>query len=165
MSTTYRIEPLTEDAIEATARCHAECWVEAYADIVPSDYLARMTDLPTRIEKWWGRFQAGRGTIFIVRGDCGDVVGIAHAGPPRDDESEMPPLELYTLYVRQSQYGTGLAQELIDRAVGSQPAFLWVFEENSRARRFYEKNGFTPTGVWKYDGDTGVREITMVRAG
>jgi GNAT superfamily N-acetyltransferase len=160
---TYWIEPLTEAAIEVTARCHAACWTEAYSSIVPAFYLAEMTDVPTRIEKWHARLQAGVGTILIARDASDDVVGIVHAGPPRRDEPDMPQRELYTLYTRQITYGSGLGQQLLDLAVGAQDAFLWVYEQNPRARRFYEKNGFVPTGRSKFDGDTGVREITMVR--
>ena len=30
---------------------------------------------------------------------------------------------------------------------GVERARLWVLEENRRARRFYERHGFVPTGV------------------
>jgi GNAT superfamily N-acetyltransferase len=159
----YRIDTLTEDAIEATARCHAACWAEAYAGIVPDYYLAEMTDLPARIDRWRARFELASGAIYVAQDDTGEVVGLIHAGPPRRDEPALPALELYTLYVRQSAHGSGLAQQLTELAVGSQPAFLWVYEQNPRARRFYEKNGFAPNGVSKFDGGTGVPEIQMVR--
>jgi GNAT superfamily N-acetyltransferase len=160
---TYRIEQLGEDALEATARCHTACLQEAYAGIVPAYYLAQMTDLPTRTARWRARYEANVSAIYIAWDATGEVVGLSHAGPPRDDEPSLPPFELYTLYVRKVQYGSGLAQELIDVSVGLQPAFLWVYEQNPRARRFYERNGFVPSGRSKFDGDTGVLEITMVR--
>lgn len=31
-------------------------------------------------------------------------------------------------------------------ALGKRRVFLWVFQENRRARRFYEKYGFAPGG-------------------
>lgn len=49
-------------------------------------------------------------------------------------------------------WGTGLARtalaELVDRwhDAGFTAAWLWVFEENHRGRRFYERNGWVPTG-------------------
>ena len=37
------------------------------------------------------------------------------------------------------------------KEAGFSNAALWVFEANIRARRFYEKLGFTPTGDRKAD--------------
>ena len=49
--------------------------------------------------------------------------------------------------------GTGLGQALLDAALpGRADAFLWVFGANTRAIRFYERNGFTRDGL---EGDTG----------
>ncbi|HET7046210.1 MAG TPA: GNAT family N-acetyltransferase [Gaiellaceae bacterium] len=56
------------------------------------------------------------------------------------------------LYVRPEAWGTGVAGELHDRAVealreaGAATARLWVLEANVRARRFYERRGWTPDG-------------------
>ena len=56
------------------------------------------------------------------------------------------------LYVRPEAWGTGVAGELHDRAVaalraaGERQARLWVLEENARARRFYERRGWSPDG-------------------
>jgi GNAT superfamily N-acetyltransferase len=63
------------------------------------------------------------------------------------------------LYVRPSAWGTGVAARLHDRAVeairssGHERARLWVLEQNTRARRFYERRG------WRLDGTTRVVEF------
>jgi GNAT superfamily N-acetyltransferase len=63
------------------------------------------------------------------------------------------------LYVVPERWGTGLADELHDRALdevrglGSALCRLWVLEDNSRARRFYERRG------WRENGDTRVVEF------
>jgi GNAT superfamily N-acetyltransferase len=62
------------------------------------------------------------------------------------------------LYVVPERWGTGLAVELHDRALelvrelGSKRCHLWVLEDNSRARRFYERRG------WQENGETRVVE-------
>jgi GNAT superfamily N-acetyltransferase len=49
-------------------------------------------------------------------------------------------------------WGTGLADDLHDVALGDiagrghDHALLWVLEDNARARRFYERRGWRPTG-------------------
>lgn len=62
------------------------------------------------------------------------------------------------LYVIPERWGTGLADELHDRALevvrdlGSRRCQLWVLEDNARARRFYERRG------WRENGETRVVE-------
>ena len=53
--------------------------------------------------------------------------------------------ELVAIHTLPESHGTGLGAALLTEAlnqIGSQPVFLWAFEENARARRFYEKHGF-----------------------
>ena len=63
------------------------------------------------------------------------------------------------LYVAPERWGTGLAGELHDRALevvrelGSELCHLWVLEDNTRARRFYERHG------WQENGETRVVEF------
>lgn len=57
---------------------------------------------------------------------------------------------LHGFYVVPEAWGTGVAQTLHDAALAAMPDCaeikLWVLEENRRARRFYEKNGWRPNG-------------------
>ena len=63
------------------------------------------------------------------------------------------------LYVVPERWGTGLADELhgraleLVRALGSPSCKLWVLEDNTRARRFYERRG------WRENGETRVVEF------
>jgi len=56
------------------------------------------------------------------------------------------------LAVAPELFGTGLAGALHNRALrawrsaGAQEVYLWVLAENRRARRFYERRGWTPDG-------------------
>ncbi len=56
------------------------------------------------------------------------------------------------LFTDPGEWGSGLAQSLHDsaiaamRAAGHAEAELWVHDANGRARRFYERNGWAPTG-------------------
>lgn len=69
-----------------------------------------------------------------------EVVGLVHAS--RDDASQ----HLDALYIDESEYGTGLAQELMEMADDwldpNVPTDLEVTSYNTRAIRFYEKCGF-----------------------
>ena len=48
------------------------------------------------------------------------------------------------------------------KQIGDRPVYLWAFQENARARRFYEKNGFYWDGserVSEFDGALEVRYV------
>lgn len=75
-------------------------------------------------------------------------------------------MELWALYILSSHYGTGLGQALLDAAIGTAPATLWVAEDNPRARSFYARNGFTPDGTRNVDAAADdLAEIRMTRGG
>jgi ribosomal protein S18 acetylase RimI-like enzyme len=111
------------------------------------------------------------------------IVGYASFGPERD-VLDMPwphPLtssgsdgevaELYALYVHPAWWSTGTGRALMDQvlakvcATGYSCITLWVLEDNARARRFYQRAGFTPDGARHLLDDLGgVTEIRYRRA-
>jgi ribosomal protein S18 acetylase RimI-like enzyme len=94
-----------------------------------------------------------------------EVVGYASYGPETDvlnapwphpltaDGAGGRVAELYALYVRPAWWSTGTGRALMERvlartgAAGYQAITLWVLRDNERARRFYERAGFTPDGA------------------
>lgn len=71
--------------------------------------------------------------------------------------------EIIALHTLPESHGTGLGRKLLTtalRGIGDRPVFLWAFAESTRARRFYEKNGFHWDGgrrVSEFDGAMEVR--------
>ena len=70
-------------------------------------------------------------------------------------------LQLYSLYVLASEYGRGVGRELLETVLGSEPAMLWVANQNPRAIAFYRKHGFELDGMQM--PDPGVPTLTDVR--
>jgi len=157
------IRRATEADAEAGARMHIACWREGYAGIVPEQELADFTaDEESWVQRWRTQIASGRPRHLALRGE--EIVGFAVAGPDLERDTDVP--VLYGIYVRASEYGNGLAQRLIELAIGDGPAALWVFADNPRARGFYARNGFVPTGESRTeDGLFSALEIRMVRAG
>jgi GNAT superfamily N-acetyltransferase len=68
--------------------------------------------------------------------------------------------EVEQVYVGRDHRGTGLAAALLARAEeivaanGHESAWLAVVPGNARARRFYERNGWTDTGLIEYPAST-----------
>jgi GNAT superfamily N-acetyltransferase len=88
----------------------------------------------------WFADQLARMTGFVA--EDGAVVGFAIAEPH----------ELHALYVDPDRWGTGVAAAL-HAALGLRDATLIVLAGNTRARRFYEKHG------WTFDGDDDPRDF------
>jgi ribosomal protein S18 acetylase RimI-like enzyme len=72
---------------------------------------------------------------------------------PLDFFNDRNPLELVRLYVLKEFHGVGVANALMEFALDFareqkfEMVYLSVWEYNFRARGFYEKHGFTNTGV------------------
>lgn len=64
----------------------------------------------------------------------GDIVGLV----------SLKDAELERLYVLPAWHGKGVGLILLDqaKALSADELWLWVFQENRQARRFYEKHGF-----------------------
>ena len=139
------IRPAVPADAPALAECQHACWREAYHGQLSAGFLAALDD--DARAAWWRHnlVEPSEERIFIA--EMGrEILGFAGAGQSFDD----PPLrdlQLHMLYVRQSTYGNGLGQGLFDAAVGDRPCSLWVARDNSRAIRFYQRQGFLADGT------------------
>jgi GNAT superfamily N-acetyltransferase len=158
-STEVRVATLTDTA--ALGHIHVAAWRAAYGGLMPADYLAAMT-VEERAALW---------TSAISRANPTEVVFVAHRGGPlegfcaagnarRSDEAGLG--EIYSLNVHPSAWGTGVGDALLIAAQdwmtgeGFRDVVLWVVRENRRARRFYERNG------WTCDGSAEVGKVLGV---
>ena len=79
--------------------------------------------------------------------------------------SENDGVEIEAIHSLPESWGTGLGAAMLDFALKGRSAGLWAFEENRRARRFYEKHGFAFTGerrISEFDGAVEVRYERML---
>lgn len=161
---TVRIAPARVEDAEALADLHLDVWEEAYADLMPASvFTERRARRAERVESWSTIIAAGSSENLLAWADDG-VVGFSSTGTGRDDPADdLPPLELMALYVRARTYGTGVGFALLDAAIGSAGAYLWVLDGNDRAIGFYERQGFRFDGTSKSE-DVGLHR-RMVRPG
>jgi len=154
--------PRVEDADEA-ARVHIQVWREAYADNMPAEFLEGL-DPVRAAERWRIRFEMDDpdGVVVVATGRDGEIVGIASAGPTRDEDA-LTEWELYSINVLAAHHGSGVADQLITAAVAHRPATLWVVTENPRADAFYRRHGFSVEGASKIHEGSGATEIRMIR--
>ncbi len=140
------------DDARPVAEVHVASWRHAYRDVLPDDYLERLS-VDEREAMWLGAFadpDTKNGAFVAEEG--GRVVGFASFGPSRDEDAPDGTGEVPAIYVEPSVMGRGVGRELLEEATaelrlaGFTRATLWVLEANERARRFYEHEG------WAWDG-------------
>jgi GNAT superfamily N-acetyltransferase len=159
---TVRIAPARVGDAEALTDLHLDVWEEAYADLMPASvFTERRARRAERVASWSGIIASGSSDNLLAWSDD-RLLGFSSTGTGRDPDDDLPPLELMALYVRASSYGIGLGHALLDAALRSSPAYLWVLDRNHRAIRFYERHGFVFDGATKPE-DVGL-ERRMVRA-
>ncbi|WP_300401286.1 GNAT family N-acetyltransferase [Nocardioides sp.] len=154
-----RLRRSDADDAEALVTLHEACWREAYADLMPPGFIDEVfADRDAHVVRRLEQAAAGRSTWVAERG--GELVGFASSGPARLAE---PPAahELYALYARASQWGTGVGHCLHEIAVGARDAYLWTLQGNDRSRAFYERRGYRPDGVT--EEQPAGRHVRMVR--
>lgn len=124
----------------AISHIYEESWKFAYKDIIPQSYLESIP-----VGRWISNFEdRERNTLIMIENST--FIGTSSYGASRyadlDNFGEI--ISIYFLpeymgkeYGKQMLYAT--MEEL--KHLGYQDVFLWVLEDNHRARRFYEKAG------------------------
>lgn len=78
-------------------------------------------------------------------------------------------MEIEALHTLPESWGTGLGAAMLEFALEETNAWvgvgLWAFEKNRRARRFYEKHGFVPTGESRISEFDRAVEVRYQREG
>ena len=138
-------------------------WQHAYQGILPGEFLVGLSI--ERREAWWHhQIGAGALTVIVVEDDEGKVVGFVSSGPgghPRQ-------AELFAIYLDPQRIGQGFGRLLMLAAEQDmteqtyEEAILWVFADNTHARRFYEQAGWSTDGAIKVEEIGGVQP-TQVR--
>ena len=142
----FRIKQAAFEQLRPAAQMLARAWRESFPfdDVVFEQRESGVDDLA---ELW---YQQGRqGAYFWVVVDSandGDIVGVAQA-KVSDDPAAPTPLELNLLYLLDVAKGSGIADRLLEIAIGDAPAHLWVLDGNDRAITFYQRHGFVTDGV------------------
>jgi ribosomal protein S18 acetylase RimI-like enzyme len=125
------------------ARLDVETWQAAYAGILGTPYLARLT--AARRENGWANLirRDATGVRVGVNAD-GEIVGFGSCGASRGEPGFTS--EVFTLYVAPDWQNQGVGRSLLLAmfgrlvAQGHNSAIIWVLSENP-ARFFYQRLG------------------------
>ncbi|MCM1505844.1 MAG: GNAT family N-acetyltransferase [Ruminococcus flavefaciens] len=139
-------------------------WKSGYKGILPQDYLE---SIPVGR---WAESVNRNGMHNLVAIENGHIIGTCGFCRSRWEKySDYG--EIVSVYFLPEYTGKGLGKCLLDRAVeelekmGYKSIILWVLEENFKARRFYEKNGFIFSGEYMENiiGGKEVQEVMYIK--
>lgn len=141
----------------AISRIYEESWKFAYKNILPQSYLESI-----QTGRWVPNLDK-EGMHSLVLIEDGIFIGTSSYCKSRfSDFNNFG--EIVSIYLLPQYIGKGYGKLLLDAVVGEleqlgfQDIFLWVLEDNLRARKFYEKSGFIFSGSY-LDDNIGGKEL------
>lgn len=126
-----------------------ESWKDAFNKILSKEDLAKYTDINRVISMYTKLLNENIGNGFVLTIDKNPHC-IAYWDKTRDEEMEGYS-EIICIHSLYDNWGKGYGTEMMNHILsdiknsGFSKVMLWVFKENHRARKFYEKHGFVLT--------------------
>ena len=140
------------------AYIQTESWRKAFADIISKEDMEKYADINKAEEMYRYLLKSGVGNGSILLIDDNPHC-IAYWDKTREEDMDGY-AELICIHSLEDNWGKGYGSLMMDHVLKEikeasyENVMLWVFEENTRARRFYEKHGFVKTDKKKMFGDS-----------
>lgn len=168
----YSVRPATARDAKAIAEIHVATWQAAYKDIMPADYISKMT-VEKRQAYWREAIEFGEPQVLVAtHGE--QVVGFVGFDRSRDANTRATVGEIWALYVSPAHWRQGAGLMLWDGArdglkdEGCTQVTMWVLLRNEPALEFCEHAaGFKremPSLKTVAFGDTKLEEIRLKRS-
>ena len=155
------IRYITKDDNELEiSKIYESSWKYAYKDIIPQSFLDHIP------AGQWANSIRKAGMNSLVLTENRKMIGTASFCKSRWEKySDYG--EVVSIYFLPDYIGKGYGRLLLNKCIeelkqcGFSKVLLWVLEDNHRARKFYEKNGFICSGISMDDkiGGKNVREV------
>lgn len=140
----FAVQRATRQDLPQAAAVQAVCLREIGRGVIPDEALDDVTGLDvvhSTITGWNEIWDAG-GRFWVLADRLNmKVVGVALTQISAADDAPVP-TELSTLHVLPEARACGASDALIDAALGDEPAYVWVFQDNPRAISFFRRHGF-----------------------
>jgi GNAT superfamily N-acetyltransferase len=150
---TVLLRPAADDDLPRIGALHFHSRATAYASILSPEALAYGS--PEAMGEWWAERWKWEGDThrLTVAVDGDDLAGFTYLGPSEEEGAT----ELSAIHADPAYVGVGVGRALMLDALPflGPRAYLWVLAENARARRFYERGGWTADGVTRTEAIGG----------
>ena len=149
----YTIECVKLGDEESLAYIQTESWKAGFKDILSPDILEKCTKMEKATAMYRRLLEQKIGNGYLL-----SVAGKPHCIAWWDStrETDMPGYaELICIHSLENQWRKGYGSKMMEKVLrditdaGYSKVMLWVFEDNNRARSFYEKHGFVSYGKIK----------------
>ncbi|MBQ8922242.1 MAG: GNAT family N-acetyltransferase [Oscillospiraceae bacterium] len=148
------------DSLSEISNIYEKSWKYAYQNIIPQDYL---DSIP---KGRWADGIAKDGMNTLVLQENGLMIGTASICKSRWEQyhgyGEIVSIHFLPEYIGKG-FGTHLLKRCIEELnkLGFNRILLWVLEDHTGARRFYEKTGFVCSEEYLNDriGGKALREV------
>ncbi len=145
------------------SKVYEESWKSAYKGIIPQDYLDSIPQ-----GSWAPNIDNPSWTTLVCT-DNGKIVGTSSFCESRLEQFQGWG-EIISIYLLPNYIGKGYGKMLMEATLselktqGYENVFLWVLEDNMRAKGFYEHYGFLPTDNFLENpiGGKSLREVRYV---
>jgi ribosomal protein S18 acetylase RimI-like enzyme len=136
------------------AQVHVDAWQVAYRGVVPDSFLERFT-YQRREAAFRQALADNLEETYLVEEDD-HALAILTIGACRDDDLDVTATgEIWGIYITPAYWRKGIGTQLVQEAErmfqarSYREVVLWVLEDNTEARRFYEAMGFRVDGAFK----------------
>ena len=151
----YTIERAKPGDEGILAYIHTESWKAGFKGILSEEVLEKSTRLDGVTAMYRRVLEQGYGNMYLLKAE-GKPHCIACWAPARSEDMAGY-AELICIHSLPGQWRNGFGGKMMDVVLhdmaeaGYTKAMLWVFEQNMRARQFYEAKGFVTYGKVKPD--------------
>lgn len=148
-----KIRTATKEDASNLANIIVESWKSAYSELIPKDEITRYLDKERRKIQFERFIEDGE---IVLIGLFDEIpCGLVFANKD-NDEGLKNGGSIYSIYLLEETWDKGLSSRLMDQTIEilkeevCKQISLWLYEENMRARKFYEKHGFIFDGSKKH---------------
>ena len=133
----------------ALAYVNTESWKAAFSEILSKETLDRVVSYEKAVNLYKGLIEEEKGNGYLLFLDK-EPHCMAWWDKARDEDMTGK-AELICIHSLSGNWGKGYGSMMMERILtdirdaGYPDVVLWVFTDNNRARRFYEKHGFQAT--------------------
>ena len=132
------------------ANIQTQAWKSAFADIISADDMEKYTDVAKAEEMYIRVLNSDYVEIYILEIDEKPHCIASWCKARNAQFSDCA--EIICIHSLCDNWGKGYGSMMMNHILneiknsGFKSVILWVFEKNTRARRFYERHGFELTG-------------------
>ena len=132
------------------AYIQTQAWRSAFSDIISADDMEKYTNVEKAEEMYTNVLKSGYADVSILEIDGKPHCICAWSKARNPDFADCA--EIICIHSLCDNWGKGYGSMMMNHILneiknsGFKNVILWVFEKNTRARRFYERHGFELTG-------------------